>query len=77
MWLEKCGSLLGSQRGSSLVTAALPVEGPAVEPLAIAILGAAEALGRWWTHTQAIPADRAAELLIRTIEPGLRTHENR
>jgi AcrR family transcriptional regulator len=49
----------------------------AVEPLAIAILGAAEALGRWWTHTQAIPADRAAELLIRTIEPGLRTHENR
>jgi AcrR family transcriptional regulator len=70
---------VGSYRDrlARLVTAALPVEGPAVEPLAIAILGAAEALGRWWTHTQAMPADRAAELLIRTIEPGLRTHENR
>ena len=65
------------ERLARLVTAALPVDGPAVEPLAIAILGAAEALGRWWTHTQAITAERAAELLIRTIEPGLRTHENR
>jgi AcrR family transcriptional regulator len=65
------------ERLARLVTAALPVEGPAVEPLAIAILGAAEALGRWWARTRAIPADRAAELLIRTIEPGLRTHENR
>ena len=62
-------------RLARLVTAALQerAEGPAVEPLSIAILGAAEALGRWWLRTRAIPADRAAELLIRTIEPGLRT----
>jgi AcrR family transcriptional regulator len=65
------------ERLASLVTAALPADGPAVEPLAVAILGAAEALGRWWTRTRAIPAGRAAELLIRTIEPGLRNHENR
>jgi AcrR family transcriptional regulator len=66
-------------RLAELVTAALRehTDAPEVEPLAIAILGAAEALGRWWTHTRAIPADRAAELLIRTIEPGLRDHENR
>jgi AcrR family transcriptional regulator len=66
-------------RLAELVTAALRerTRSPMVEPLAIAILGAAEALGRWWTHTRAIPADRAAELLIRTIEPGLRDHENR
>ena len=43
----------------------------AVEPLSVAILGAAEALGRWWLRTRACPADRTAELLIRTIEPGL------
>ena len=66
-------------RLEQLVTAALRerTDAPVVEPLAIAILGAAEALGRWWTRTGAIPADRAAELLIRTIEPGLRDHENR
>ena len=63
------------ERLARLVTAALlqRAEGPAVEPLSIAILGAAEALGRWWLRTRAMPAEKAAELLIRTIEPGLRT----
>jgi AcrR family transcriptional regulator len=62
-------------RLANLVTAALQerTESPAVEPLSIAILGAAEALGRWWLRTQKLPAERTAELLIRTIEPGLRT----
>jgi AcrR family transcriptional regulator len=46
---------------------------PAVEPLTVAVLGAAEALGRWWLRTGAMPADAAADLLIRTLEPGLRT----
>jgi AcrR family transcriptional regulator len=46
---------------------------PAVEPLIVAVLGAAEALGRWWLRTEAMPADAAADLLIRTLEPGLRT----
>ena len=43
-----------------------------VEALAAALLGAAEALGRWWLRTGAISAAEAAELLISTVEPGLR-----
>ena len=76
------GVLEYRERLEGLVTAALLDQIPAgrggrraraeVAALSAALLGAAEALGRWWTHTQAIPADRAAELLIRTIEPGLR-----
>jgi AcrR family transcriptional regulator len=56
-----------------LVTAALHERTAArsVEPLSVAILGASEALGRWWLKTGAMPAEKAAELLIRTIEPGL------
>jgi AcrR family transcriptional regulator len=42
------------------------------EALSTALLGAAEALARWWLRTQEIAADAAAELLISTIEPGLR-----
>jgi len=37
------------------------------------VLGAAEALGRWWLRTEAMRAEDAADLLIRTLEPGLRT----
>jgi AcrR family transcriptional regulator len=60
-------------RLESFVTAALHERTPArsVEPLSVAILGASEALGRWWLRTGAMPAEKAAELLIRTIEPGL------
>jgi AcrR family transcriptional regulator len=43
-----------------------------VEALSTALLGAAEALARWWLRTEEIGADDAAELLISTIEPGLR-----
>jgi len=62
-------------RMEALVTAALQerTESRAVEPLSVAIFGAAEALGRWWLRTDAMSAERTAELLIRTIEPGLRT----
>jgi AcrR family transcriptional regulator len=42
------------------------------EALSTALLGAAEALARWWLRTQEIGADEAAELLISTIQPGLR-----
>ena len=58
----------------ALVTAALQerTESRAVEPLSVAIFGAAEALGRWWLRTGELSAERTAELLIRTIEPGLR-----
>jgi len=43
-----------------------------VAALSAALLGAAEALGRWWLRTGAIPAAEAAQLLIATVEPGLR-----
>jgi len=43
-----------------------------VEALSVAVLGAAEALGRWWLLTDAIAADEAAQMLIETLGPGLR-----
>jgi AcrR family transcriptional regulator len=43
-----------------------------IEALSAALLGAAEALARWWLRTEEIGANDAAELLISTIEPGLR-----
>ncbi|HET6449648.1 MAG TPA: TetR/AcrR family transcriptional regulator [Conexibacter sp.] len=43
-----------------------------VEAIAVALLGAAEALARWWLRTGAMPAAEAADLLIATAEPGLR-----
>jgi len=60
------------ERMEALVTAAIHSESRAVEPLAVAIFGAAEALGRWWLTSEDMSAERTAELLIRTIEPGLR-----
>ena len=44
-----------------------------VEALSAALLGAAEALARWWLRSEAIGAEEAAELLISTVEPGIRT----
>ena len=43
-----------------------------IEALSTALLGAAEALARWWLRTEALSAEAAAELLIATVEPGLR-----
>lgn len=43
-----------------------------VEALSTALLGAAEGLARWWLRTEAITAEDAAELLVSTVEPGLR-----
>jgi AcrR family transcriptional regulator len=42
------------------------------EALSTALLGAAESLARWWLRTGALTAEEAAELLIDTVEPGLR-----
>ena len=44
-----------------------------IEALSAALLGAAEELARWWLRTEAISAAGAAELLISTVEPGIRT----
>jgi AcrR family transcriptional regulator len=59
---------------AALVTARLPRGRAAVEveALSTALLGAAESLARWWLHTGALSAGQAAELLIDTVEPGLR-----
>jgi AcrR family transcriptional regulator len=43
-----------------------------IEALSAALLGAAEALARWWLRTEALSADAAADLLVSTIGPGLR-----
>lgn len=43
-----------------------------VEALSAALLGASEALARWWLRTGVMPAREAAGILISTIEPGLR-----
>ncbi len=43
-----------------------------IEALSTALLGAAEELARWWLRTEAISAREAAELLISTVEPGIR-----
>jgi AcrR family transcriptional regulator len=42
------------------------------EALATALLGACEALARWWLHTGSMSSEAAADLLIATVEPGLR-----
>ena len=42
-----------------------------VEALSTVLLGAAEALARWWLRTEALAAEQAAELLIATVSPGL------
>ncbi len=43
------------------------------DAISTALLGASEALARWWLRTGAISAAAAAELLIETVEPGLRS----
>jgi AcrR family transcriptional regulator len=43
-----------------------------VEALSAAVLGAAEALARWWLSTGALSAHEVAELLVASLEPGLR-----
>lgn len=43
-----------------------------VEALSTAVMGAAESLVRWWLADQSMSAADVAELLISTVEPGLR-----
>src|SRR5919107_261012 len=42
-----------------------------IEAMSAAMLGAAEALARWWLRTEATTAAEAADMLVRTIQPGL------
>lgn len=43
-----------------------------VEALSTAVMGAAESLVRWWLADRSMSAAEVAELLITTVEPGLR-----
>jgi AcrR family transcriptional regulator len=43
-----------------------------VQALSVAVMGAAEALGRWWLTSDATSADAAAQMLVQTLAPGLR-----
>ena len=43
-----------------------------VQGLSTAVMGAAEALARWWLLTEELSAAQAADLLIDTLQPGLR-----
>jgi AcrR family transcriptional regulator len=43
-----------------------------VEVTSAAVLGAAEAVARWWLATDQMGAADAAALLVSTVEPGLR-----
>jgi len=70
---------VAAYRGQILVSATLLPQLPdtrrvkvEIEALSTALLGAAEALARWWLRTEAISAEDAAELLVSTVEPGLR-----
>jgi len=47
-----------------------------VEALSTAVMGAAEALVRWWLKDRSMSAVEVAELLISTVEPGLRRRSN-
>jgi AcrR family transcriptional regulator len=47
-----------------------------VEALSTAVMGAAEALVRWWLKDRSMSAAEVAELLISTVEPGLRRRSN-
>jgi AcrR family transcriptional regulator len=55
-------------------TSTSPVQ---VEALSIALLGAAEALVRWWLANGSLTAHATAELLIGTVEPGLAAQRGR
>jgi AcrR family transcriptional regulator len=69
---DRLRDLVAAARLARLPAARREAARPQVEALSAALLGAAEALARWWLRTEAMPAADAAELLVRTLEPGLR-----
>jgi AcrR family transcriptional regulator len=69
---DRLRDLVAAARLARLPAARREAARAQVEALSAALLGAAEALARWWLRTEAMPAADAAELLVRTLEPGLR-----
>jgi AcrR family transcriptional regulator len=70
---ERLTGLIAGARLTGVPADRREAAAPRVEALATALLGAAEALARWWLRTNAMPADEAADLLAGTLEPGLIT----
>jgi AcrR family transcriptional regulator len=68
--LEYRTRIAGLVAEAMLAQLAPPSRAP-VEALSVAVLGAAEALVRWWLRTESLTAEETAELLVRTVEPGL------
>jgi AcrR family transcriptional regulator len=69
---ERIVELVGETLVAQLPSARRARASTQVEAMSTAVLGAAEALGRWWLRTDATSADVAAQMLIDTLEPGLR-----
>ena len=65
---DRLAALVAAELTPGGTDAPLP---PQTVALTTAVLGAAEALGRWWLATGAISAAEAAELLIGVLKPGL------
>jgi AcrR family transcriptional regulator len=70
---ERMTELVGETLLAQLPSARRARASTEVQAMSIAVLGAAEALGRWWLRSGATSADDAAQMLIDTLEPGLRT----
>jgi AcrR family transcriptional regulator len=68
---DEIGTLIASSLLAQLPARARKGTRVEVEALSAALLGAAEALGRWWLAHGEITADAAADLLIETVTPGL------
>ncbi len=69
---DRLVGLIVDSRLATLPTRSRDRAAPETEALAAALLGASEALARWWLRTGTISSLDAAELLIATVEPGLR-----
>jgi AcrR family transcriptional regulator len=69
---ERIVALVGETLLAQLPRAQRARASTEVQAMSVAVLGAAEALGRWWLRTDATSADGAAQMLIDTLEPGLR-----
>ncbi len=63
--------LIGEAMLAQIPPARQPAAQVEIEALSATLLGAAEALARWWLSNQPFSASDAAELLIATVSPGL------
>jgi AcrR family transcriptional regulator len=72
VYRDRLGDLVGTALLDQLPEARRELATAEVQALSSAVLGAAEALGRWWLRNDSMSADGAADMLIATLGPGLR-----